>query len=60
MKGVANRRREWERFKRILVALSYGGAERFRHGPEKEAQISKEMNGEGKTKTQKRKEGIRI
>jgi hypothetical protein len=36
VKGVANRRREGDRFKRILEALSYGAAERFRYGSEKE------------------------
>jgi hypothetical protein len=36
VKGVGNRRREGDRVKRILEALSYGAAERFRYGSEKE------------------------
>ena len=42
MKGVANRRREGDIFKKILEALSYGAAERFRYGSEKkEEQINR-------------------
>ena len=41
MKGVENRRREGDRFKRTLEAL-YGAAERFRYGSEnEEEQINK-------------------
>jgi hypothetical protein len=37
VKGVANRRREGDRFKRMLEALCYGAAaERFRYASEKE------------------------
>jgi hypothetical protein len=45
VKGVANRRREGDRCRRILEALSYGAAERFRYGSEKEEQINREWGG---------------
>jgi hypothetical protein len=60
VKGVANRRREGDRFRRTLEALSYGSAEWFRFGSEQEEEQINRKNEWGLREKHKRKEGSRM